>query len=344
MIYLSQFKFNSKAFPISKLKRFGFSTQFNDHYPVMYKEVIELLSRNVVKNNYKKTFYMADLTLGCGNHSKLILEKFPNVKVIGVDVDSKMIDYCNNKLSFFINQNRLSLINDNFTTVNQIDINEHFEEAHEKQLFDFVLLDLGYNSMQLNEEDRGISYKVQESDLDMRLNQANPTLPRASDILNNSTELELYEIFKNFSEDKNAQRMAENVIKYRINNKFLKVKNLIEVIEETVKHKAVDKISTFNKIFQGLRICVNYEILNLENFFPNSIEALEENGVISVISFHSLEDKIVKFFFSEYQKIKLGKVLTKHSVKPSQSEVEENSKSKSAKLRAFLLKNNQSLY
>ena len=323
----------------TKLKRNFCTIEFKDHYPVMHREIIEIIKKNLLKAKTNKHLYIADLTLGCGNHSKLILDNFENSRVIGLDVDSKMIEYCNEKLSPYIKSNRLSLINDNFVAINEITISDHFKDAHEKQLFDFVLLDLGYNSMQLNEENRGISYKNNESSLDMRLNQSNKSLPTASDILNNASELELLEIFQNFGQEKHYQRLTSNIIKYRINNKFHKVEDLIKVIEETYSQKKVDRISTLNRIFQALRICVNYELLNLQSFFPNFIESVEDDGIVSIISFHSLEDKLVKYFFSEFEKIKRGKILFKRSIKPTAEEIEENNKSKSAKLRCFLVRN-----
>jgi 16S rRNA (cytosine1402-N4)-methyltransferase len=339
-IFKKNLKFSNYSIKVKK----SFCQKYKDHYPVMHKEIIDIIKSKIISYKNDKLFYLADLTLGCGNHTKLILDNFPNCKVVGLDIDKKMIDYCNVKLNDYIKQGRLSLVNDNFVSINEIELNNHFPEADERQLFNFVLLDLGYNSIQLNEMHRGISYKLLDSDLDMRLNQSNLTVPRASDILNNATELELYEIFKNFSEEKNTQRLVANIINYRIHKKFLKVKDLIDVIEETVKHKKVDKISTLNRVFQGLRICVNYELFNLENFFPNSIESVEDNGIVSIISFHSLEDKTVKFYFSEYEKIKRCKLLFKHSMQPSQEEINDNPNSKSAKLRAFIVKDDTDFY
>ena len=342
MNFFQKLNKNSRSYNILSLFNRNFCRiEFKDHYPVMYREILEIIRKNFFKEKRNKIIYIADLTLGSGNHTKFILDKFENSRVIGLDVDKKMIDYCKEKLSPYINQDRLSLINDNFVAINEITISDHFKDAHPNQLFDFVLLDLGYNSMQLTEDDRGISYKILESSLDMRLNQSNNNIPKASEILNNASELELLEIFQNFGQEKHYQRLTMNILKYRINNKFHKVKNLIEVIEETYKHKQVDRISTLNRIFQALRICVNYELLNLQSFFPNSIESVEDDGIISIISFHSLEDKLVKYFFTEYEKVKRGKVLFKKSFKPTALEIEENSKSKSGKLRCFLVRNDE---
>jgi len=314
-------------------------SKFNDHYPVMYKNIIELIKNkyDVRKYNSKHPMIIGDLTLGCGNHTETILETFPNTKVIGVDLDESMAKYSNRKLKEYVDNNRLSIITANYDSIREIFIDEHFTSESENRKFDFILVDLGFNSKQL-EDHIGISYQFPDDDLDMRYCKIDDQFPKASEVLNNSTELELLEIIHKYGEEKYTETLVKNILKFRESKKFIKVKDLISIIDYTFQDKNINKFNTYARIFQALRITVNNEFINLQSFLGGVSGNMEDEGLLSVISFHSLEDKIVKYFFQQFEKNKLGTQVNRHALKADTDEINENSRSKSALLRSFKFK------
>jgi len=304
----------------------------------MWRNILKLIDEEFKNSSNFIPRVFCDLTLGCGNHTKLILDRLPQCYMVGVELDSKIVDYTSNKLMNYINEDRLVIVEDNYVCIEDLAISDLFNSPNftpsNKKKFDFVLLDLGFNSLQLEDPEKGISFKKIHSNLDMRYDSNNDEKSKASDILNNCSELELQEIFLNYGEEKNYEAIARNVVKRRDEKRFETVEDFINVIDLTFK-AGDKKYNLYTRLFQALRIAVNYEIVNLKRLMNKVFFNLEVGGIFAVISFHSLEDKIVKSTFKECETLKLGHNVIKKGERASQTELEENSKSHSAILRAF---------
>ena len=149
----------------------------------------------------------------------------------------------------------------------------------------------------------------------------------------------IVEIFIKFGDEKNYEALVKKIIQFRDKQLFSKVGDFLEVIDESFHSKKIEKFDSYTRLFQALRIAVNYELLNINRFFNHFYKQIEYNGIIAIITFHSLEDKIVKNFFLEMQKLKIGEVINKKPFKPSKEELNENSRSRSALLRMFKFNN-----
>ncbi len=323
-----------------KLKNFYEPKRFEDHYPVLWRNILELIENNLFNDIADtKNKLIGDLTIGAGNHSKLILENFDNSLILGVDLDKDMIKYSENKLKKYVDNKRVSIINDSYVDVDSIKIFDHFDISqlnnNKNKKFDFLLLDLGYNSLQIDSPKKGFSFKQANADLDMRYDQDNENKSRAADILNHCSDLELMEIFKTYAEEKYYEYLVKKIIEYRNVKIFYTVKDFVDVIDYCFYSKSVEKFDCYTRLFQALRIVVNYEILNIQRFLTSFHRQVEQGGIIAIISFHSIEDKQVKKYFQELEKLKIGKILYHKAIKPSSIELEENSRSKSAILRVF---------
>lgn len=319
-------------------KTFCRKLNFDDHYPVFWRNILNIIETEIYQvKGLPKVF--GDFTLGCGNHTKLILENFDNSYVVGCEIDDKMTKYTSNKLNEYIENDRLVIVEDSYVCVEELKVSELLENSNlfpKKKKFDFMLVDLGYNSLQLLDNTKGISFKDTEASLDMRYDTYNNNKAKASDILNNSSELELMEIFSKYGDEDNHEAISKKILKYREDRRFEKVGDFLKVIDETYDYsKSNSKFNIYTRLFQALRICVNYEFTNLQRFLNKAFFNLENGGVLCIISFHSSEDKLVKHFFRELEKMKLGKLVLKKGEKPSREELEENSRSKSAILRAI---------
>jgi 16S rRNA (cytosine1402-N4)-methyltransferase len=315
---------------------------FKDHYPVMWKKIMKIIEDHVYNGNAENSGnsnkYFADFTLGCGNHTKLILDNFKNSHVVGVELDSKIVKYTSKKLDKYIQKDRLIIVEDSYVCVEELNLYELFDAVPgilEKQKFQCMLLDLGYNSLQLEDKQKGISFKNPEAYLDMRYDSENESKAKASDILNNSSELELMEIFSKYGDEKNHEAIAKKIIKFRESKKFVYVEDFINVIEDTYENsKNETKFNIYTRLFQALRVCVNYELVNIQRFLNRAFFNLENEGILIVISFQSAEDKIVCNVFRELEKMKLATNLFTKVIKPDKDELEENTRSHSALLRA----------
>lgn len=342
-----------------KIKTNQEEVRYPDHYPVLYKEIIKRIrENNIVKESKDKDFDMSntpflvgDFTFGMGNLSIEILKTFKNSNIIGVDIDNTVLLKANEKetVKEYINQSRLKTFNDNYTEASSIlsslskrtgrnkSITPLLSKFKSSKLFDYIILDLGFNSFHLSDQDkRGFSYMNENDILDMRFDNTNAENASAAEILNNSSALELIHIFKNFGDEKYSDLLVENILKYRLNSKFHTVKDLTNIIDSTFSHSVVfkNKFNCYARIFQALRIAVNYELLNIKRFFSIVNFVVERECLLFVISFHSLEDKIVKTSMNTLQKLNLGEVYCKKIV-PNDEEIQENSKSKSAIMRVF---------
>lgn len=302
------------------------------HIPVLSHEAIELLINKELKDQV-----LVDGTLGGGGYTKLICDEFKGTgKVISIDKDLNALEFSKNKLKD-LNCN-VEFVNGNFGELKEI-----LKEIKIDSITGIVL-DLGLSSYQLEAED-GFSF-MKDTDLDMRAYRKD-TLT-ANELLNSYSKEELMNVFENYGEIGNSERLVKAIILRRRNKKFKSTFDLTEVINSEYSLNKKNQIDFLAKIFQALRIEVNKELQNLENVLRDSLEVVIKGGRIVVISYHSLEDRIVKNFFRESaskhiksdnpygdeEKIPKIKILTKKAVIPSFNEIKSNSRSRSAKLRA----------
>ncbi len=278
------------------------------HIPVLPKESLELLS-------IKKGKKIIDATLGDAGHTALFLQN--GAEVLGVDADSENIKKAQN-----IYQN-LKLVHGNFCNIAEIAKREKFDQV------DGIFFDLGYSSTQLQDSSKGISF-LNDGPLDMRLDPESQGVT-AADLLKVLTEKQLYELFIEFGQEKRARVIADAIVRARLIRPIETTAQLREIVEHVSPRKSGDKIHPATKVFQSLRIAINSELENLESALLQSVELLKPGGVLVVISFHSLEDKIVKNFIrNNYLLVNL----TDKPIVPSMSEVQSNRRARSAKLRA----------
>jgi 16S rRNA (cytosine1402-N4)-methyltransferase len=328
---------------------------FPDHYPVLYKQIIKRIRDNNMSKETNNSgldrnspFLVGDLTFGRGNHSLNILENFNNSNILGIDIDSKMIDDANKnpQLQKYFKEDRLKLFKENFSSCTRVFekcfqqrnvIKRPYNNLFNKKGLNYAILDLGFNSVQLLPgENRGISFKNDDDDLDMRFDRSNNENATAAEILNNSSRLELIEIFKIFGDEKFSDLLVKKIIQERLKKPFLKVKDLRDVIDSAFNKTSSlkDKYNTYARIFQSLRMAVNYELINITRCLSLVSLLMEKDSLLFVISFHSLEDKTVKKVLKSIEKDNLG-VLEKEKVLPSEEELKENIRSKPAIMRVF---------
>ena len=294
------------------------------HYPVLLNEII-----SIITPQYGGTFI--DCTFGQGGYTKKILE-FSNTKVIGIDrdIDSKNISK-NIEKEY---KNRFLFENKKFSEINNLDLNKEKVKA--------IVFDLGYSYKQIKDSQKGLSFDSSgELNMRMGLNEFS-----AKEVINKLGQKELEKIFKFFGEEKEAKRIANKIVKERTKKK-IDTQELVKIVDSS-KRKKNYKTHSATKVFQALRIFVNKEISELIYGLINATKVLEKNGIIAVVSFHSLEDKIVKYFFkslsetksvSRYmpktkEKVNLFKLINKKPIIPSSQEIRENPPSRSAKLRS----------
>ena len=300
------------------------------HYPVLLKEII-----SIITPQYGGTFI--DCTFGQGGYSKKILE-FENTKVIALDRDIESEKKANQIKENF--GDRFVFKNIKFSQLNNLKL-KHEEVKG-------IIFDLGYSYTQIKDPKKGLSFEsVGSLNMQMGLNNYS-----AEDAINKLDEKELEKIFKFFGEEKESKFIAKNIIKERLKNK-IDTQSLVKIIDKT-KRKKNFKVNSATKVFQALRIFVNKEISELIFGLINATKVLKKDGVLAVVTFHSLEDKIVKYFFKSLSENKsisryvpvteqaetLFKLVEKKAIIPTEDEINENLPSRSAKLRYVIKKKN----
>ena len=296
------------------------------HIPVLLKEVLHYLIPKKGGGVY------IDCTLGGGGHSKAILERiYPDGLLIGIDRDIEAIKAARKELSNFLD--RAILIRDNFKNLEEILSNLKIKVASG------VLFDLGVSSHQLRERERGFSFR-EDGHLDMRMD---PTQKfNASTLINNYTEEELVRIFGKYGEERFSKRIARLIVLERQKNPITTTKQLADLVIRALpkaKKRGRWRIHPATRVFQAIRIEVNQELDLLEKSLNQVIKVLEDKGRICVISYHSLEDRIVKNVFKKAEREKVAKenyglkIITKKPIRASQEEIKRNPKARSAKLR-----------
>ncbi len=297
------------------------------HIPVLLNEVIKYLDPQPNEN-------FIDATFGEGGHTAAILNKTqPKGKVLGIERDPEL--YQNlmlGKTQFPITNSqftkRLILVNDSYV---------HLDKIVQEKKFQFVkgvLFDLGMCSWQIDESRRGFSY-LRDEPLDMRFNFQDSLT--AAEIINFWPEEKIEKILKNYGEERYSQRIARAIKEARRKHRIVGTQELLTIIQKAVpSNYEHHRLSPGARTFQALRIAVNNELENIALGLEQALRVLEPQGRIVVISFHSLEDRIVKNFFREQSQQKKITILTKKPLTPSLKELKNNSRSHSAKLRAAL--------
>ena len=303
------------------------------HYSVLLPETIEQL-------HIKEDGIYVDGTLGGGGHSYEIAKRLTTGRLIGIDQDYDALEAAGERLRPFAD--RVTLVHSNYEAM--------VERVHELGIdkVDGILLDLGVSSFQLDTPERGFSYMVEDAPLDMRMDQDNPMT--AADIVNDSEE-DLYRIIRDYGEDRFAKNIAKNIVKERQKERITRAGQLNQIIERSIPKKLqVTGGHPAKRTYQAIRIELNRELDVLEQNLDAFIDLLAEDGRICIITFHSLEDRIVKNTFKKNQdpctcpkdfpvcvcgKKSKGRVITRKPILPSEKELEENTRSRSAKLRVF---------
>lgn len=298
------------------------------HIPVLYTQVVDAF-KDI------KEGIIIDCTMGYGGHSSMILEANPHAKLIAIDQDQTAIDFSTSRLAKF--GERVSIRKGRFSSV----IKDILKEVNIKEIKG-ILADIGVSSLQLDQKERGFSY---ESDtLDMRMDKDAPLT--ASDVVNNYSTQELERVLLDYGELRNYKKLASEIVK---NRPFTSAKELSDKLKSHMPHGK--KIHPATLLMQAIRIEVNNELGELQSLLTSIEEAKFPHAAIAIISFHSLEDRIVKQEFSKWSKScicpddamrctcsnnhKLGKILTKKPLMAEENELKENPRSRSAKMRIF---------
>lgn len=304
----------------------------NKHISVLLNEAIELL-------DVKEDGIYVDGTLGRGGHSKKILEKLKNGKLYCFDLDKEAIQESKQILKDYQN---VIYIHDNY-----MNMNKYVDKV------DGILLDLGVSSPQFDKGDRGFSYRY-DGPLDMRMNIDDDL--NAYQIINTYSKEELMKIFYEYGEEKYSRRIAEKIVSKRAIKPIETTLELVEVIKEGLPQKVLSqKGHPAKQVFQALRIAVNHELDSLSNFLNNFDHILNEDGRVVIISFHSLEDRLIKRRFKELSSVEDDKriyklpseikeaeyvLINRKAIIPSNEEIINNPRSKSAKVRCIRRKKN----
>lgn len=288
------------------------------HKPVLLNELIDYL-------DLKPNINVIDATFGFGGHSLKIIEKIkPEGKILAFEWDPDVYQLGLRLLKEKQLMEKIKLINENFSKIKSVVAKEKFQKIYG------VIFDLGLSSWHYDKSKRGFSFKENEF-LDMRLN---PEIKlTAFEIVNYFSKRELVEILEKYGEEKEAERIVNAIIEKRKKEKIQTTRELAEIIKSVKKVKK--KIHPATQTFLALRNFINQELENLQEGLDGALEVLEKGGRIVIITFHGLEDKVVKNFINKWKKMKKIKILTKSVIRPSLSEIKNNPRSRSAKLRAI---------
>ncbi len=308
----------------------------NLHQSVLLDESVRLLAP-------KAGEVFADATLGLGGHAAAILESAENISVIGIDQDAQAIGYAAERLAKY--GARARIFHANFSEIKGVLVEANIEKV------DGVLADLGVSSLQFDSGERGFSFRF-DAPLDMRMNPDSET-ETAAELLANLSEAEIADIIYRYGEERLSRRIARRIVwKRELGEAVKTTKELAETVEKAVgRGKSKDKIHPATRTFQALRIAVNGELEILEDFIVDAIDVLKTGGRLAVITFHSLEDRIVKHAFQKLSgkcfcppriprcvcgAVRRIEILTRKPVVAGEAETLENPRSRSAKLRACL--------
>lgn len=309
---------------------------------MMFEHKSVLLYETIDSLNVKPDGIYVDGTLGGGGHALEVCRRLGEYgRLIGIDQDADAIAAASERLRDY--EDRVTIVRSNYEEIQSVLKDLGIEKA------DGIYLDLGVSSYQLDTPERGFTYREDDAPLDMRMDQRNTQT--AADIVNTYSEFDLYRIIRDYGEDKFAKNIAKHIVRARETKRIETTGELTEIIKEAVpaKVRAVGGHPS-KKTFQAIRIELNQELEVLNNSIDTMIDLLKPGGRLAVITFHSLEDRIVKIRFRNKEnpctcppdfpvcvcgKVSKGRVITRKPVVPSEEEIEGNKRSKSSKLRVF---------
>lgn len=303
------------------------------HSSVLLREVLTVIQASECR-------FVIDATLGLGGHTEAMLDSSPTVVVLGIDQDAAALRRAKLRLSAY--GDRFKAVHGNFSAIKQLVENSGLEAP------DAIIADLGVSSLQFDDSTRGFSFRF-DAPLDMRMDPSSGG-PTAAELLRETPESELADIIYQFGEERASRRIAKWIGERNERGEPISTtRELAELVERAVKRGKNDKIHPATRTFQALRIAVNGELEILERFLTDAVDCLNSQGVLAVISFHSLEDRIVKRTFQKLAgkcecppripqcicgAAKKVEILTRKPLLPGEDELRENPRSRSAKLRA----------
>ncbi|MBQ7734155.1 MAG: 16S rRNA (cytosine(1402)-N(4))-methyltransferase RsmH [Synergistaceae bacterium] len=292
-----------------------------NHTPVMLNEVLDLIAANTKQSRLR----VLDATLGLGGYSEAVLAKFPDSYVLGIDRDGEAVRLSRERLRAYEEGARFEARHSNFGDIGEI--------ISSSEPFDVFMFDLGVSNMQLTLPERGFSFNS-DGLLDMRMNPSGDSRT-AADVLRELDEKALAKIFWDYGEERFSRVIASAVKNSK--SPITTTSELVNVIRSALPQPVQRKMGTHpaRRIFQALRIFVNNETEELERVIM-TLGEVNYRALIIFVSYHSLEDRLVKHSFRQWKSGGKGEILTRHPLTPSESELESNYKSRSAKLRAFL--------
>jgi len=307
----------------------------------MQFEHISVLTQEVVDFAPESTQTILDCTLGGGGHSRRLLENFPDAKLYGIDRDALAVKAAAERLKTYEKQTKLG-------QASFSELPEFFAECGEP-VFDYILADIGLSSEQLARAERGFSF-LREGPLDMRMDPDRQQIT-AAHLVNNSSEQELLKILRNFGEERFARKIVGKILEFRGKNPLKTTKELAQLVSSVIPRRLQKQgFNPATLTFQALRIAVNNELQELEVLLKQIPSLLKNDGRVAIISFHSLEDRIVKHQFRKWENPCVcptdlpycicgekprGRVLTRRPVNATKKEVADNTRSRSAHLRVF---------
>ena len=310
----------------------------------MYFKHTSVLTDKILDLAPKNTQTILDCTLGSGGHSRKLLGKFPNAKLFGIDRDLNALKSANFFLKSF--EKNITLNQANFSELKECFFNWM------NPFFDFILADIGTSSEQLDRPERGFSFN-KDGPLDMRMDRDRQQITAAY-LINNLSKNELLKILKTFGEERFASKIVTKILNERKKRPFKTTKDLAEIISRSIPKKFQKKnLNPSTLTFQALRIAVNEELAELSNLLDLVPKIQSPEGRFAIISFHSLEDRMIKHKFKNWEnpcncpknlpycicgKKPLGEVITKRPICPSKKEIQQNPRSRSAHLRVFSFK------
>jgi len=304
-----------------------------EHIPVLTQEVVDFAPES--------TQTILDCTLGGGGHSRCLLENFPDAKLYGIDRDALAVKASAERLKTYEKQTKLS-------QASFSELPEFFAKCGEP-VFDYIMADLGLSSEQLVRAERGFSF-LREGPLDMRMDPDRQQIT-AAHLVNNSSEQELLKILRNFGEERFARKIVGKILEFRGKNPLKTTKELAQLVSSVIPRRLQKQgFNPATLTFQALRIAVNDELQELEVLLKQIPSRLKKDGLVALISFHSLEDRIVKHQFRKWENPCVcptdlpysicgekprGRVLTRRPANATKKEVADNHRSRSANLRDF---------
>ena len=303
------------------------------HTSVLLDEAVDILT------NAGGALFV-DATLGLGGHAEAVLERLPEAHLIGIDQDEEALAHASDRLGVF--GSRVKISHANFSEISRV------IGPDEAGKIDGIIADLGVSSLQFDKGERGFSFR-EDAELDMRMDPS-PGIPTAADLLETLSETEIADLIYQFGEERFSRRIARRIVERReAGTPVRTTMELARLVEQSVRKSPKEKTHPATRTFQALRIAVNKELEVLERFIDDATRLLKTGGRLAIISFHSLEDRIVKRAFQKLSgrctcpprmpvcrcgAEKRVEILTKKPIVPGEEELERNLRSRSAKLRA----------